>query len=98
MIKIITIASLIATAGFASAATTYIDFGNAGGTTGVVDGNTWNTVSGSTSTALSNTLGNPAGNIVVTPLTAMSLNAIPEPSSAALLGLGGLTSILRRRK
>jgi hypothetical protein len=28
----------------------------------------------------------------------VTLTAVPEPSSAALLGLGGLTLILRRRK
>lgn len=31
-------------------------------------------------------------------LNALSITAIPEPSSAALLGLGGLALILRRRK
>jgi hypothetical protein len=31
-------------------------------------------------------------------LDAVSVTAVPEPSSVALLGLGGLTLILRRRK
>ncbi|MGB0775242.1 MAG: PEP-CTERM sorting domain-containing protein [Akkermansiaceae bacterium] len=29
---------------------------------------------------------------------AVAISSVPEPSSAALLGLGGLTLILRRRK
>ena len=33
-----------------------------------------------------------------TVLNAMSITAVPEPSSAALLGLGGISLILRRRK
>lgn len=32
------------------------------------------------------------------PVAALSINAIPEPSSTALLGLGGLVLTLRRRK
>lgn len=32
------------------------------------------------------------------PVAALSINAVPEPSSTALLGLGGLALILRRRK
>lgn len=56
------------------------------GSTGLLDESITSVGFGKSSDAVSGTI------------TSFSLNSIPEPSSAALLGLGGLALILRRRK
>ncbi|BDS05830.1 hypothetical protein NT6N_08700 [Oceaniferula spumae] len=54
-----------------------------------------NGLTSGTSTFGANT---PASNFAIAGVAVTSITAVPEPSSTALLGLGGLSLVLRRRK
>jgi hypothetical protein len=66
MKKTIATTCLIATAGFATAASTYIDFATPGGSTGIVGGNTWNTISTVGPTAIVDTGNAASGSLTLT--------------------------------
>lgn len=66
MKRTIAITCLVATAGFANAAATYIDFATVAGSTGTVGGNTWNTISTTGPNAIVDTGNTASGSLTLT--------------------------------